>query len=81
MALDRKDVRCKLDPNELDALKVIAEFDGMDIGEWVEQLILLEINRRAALAAEAISLAAKLERLGITGKNRESLGKPGKARE
>lgn len=81
MSLERKDVRCKLDPNELEALKVVCEHDGMDIGEWVERLILVEINRRAAQAAEAIALHERLERLGVSGKNRESLGMAGSARE
>jgi hypothetical protein len=71
MSLERKDVRCKLDPNEHEALKVISDADGMDLSEWVEQLILLEINRRAAIAREAISLAERLERLGISGQIRE----------
>lgn len=81
MSLDRKDVRCKLDPNELEALKEICEFDGRDIGEWVEQLILLEIDRRATEAARAIALHERLARLGVSGKNREKPGEPGKTRE
>lgn len=81
MSLERKDVRFKLDPNEHDALKVLCEFDGMDVGEWVEQLVLLEINRRATEAAEAISLAERLASLGISGKNRESQGTAGRWRK
>lgn len=81
MTLERKDVRCKLDPDEHEALKVVSEHDGMDVGEWVERLILLELNRRAAQAAEAIALHERLTRLGISGKNRESQGTIGSDRE
>lgn len=81
MSLERKDVRCKLDPNEHEALKVLAEHDGMNDGEWVERLILIEINRRAAQAAEAIALHERLARLGVSGKNRESQGTAGTDRE
>lgn len=81
MSLERKDVRCKLDPDEHEALKVIADHDGVDVGVWVEQLILLELNRRAAQAAEAIALHERLARLGVSGKNRESPGVPGNDRE
>lgn len=81
MSLERKDVRFKLDPSEHEALKVICDHDGRDVGEWVEQLVLQEIERRAAVAREAIALAERLERLGISGKNRESQGIAGTSRD
>jgi len=74
MALERKDVRAKLDPDDLERLKVLCDFDGLDIGEWVEQLILREIEDRLAAARKASSLTARLERAGKNGKTREISG-------
>lgn len=71
MALERKDVRAKLDADDLDRLKAVCEFDEKDIGEWVEQLILREIDRRYAAARKESLLAARIDGLGKTGKNRE----------
>jgi hypothetical protein len=80
MSLERKDVRFKLDPDEHEALKVISEHDGMDVGEWCERLILIELNNRAAQAAEAIALHERLSRLGVSGKTREQQGMAGRGR-
>jgi hypothetical protein len=79
MSLERRDVRFKLDPNDHEAAKIVSEHDGMDLGEWVEGLILAELNRRAAQAAEAIALHERLTRLGVSGNNRESQGTSGNA--
>jgi hypothetical protein len=81
MSLERKDVRFKLDPDEHEALKEICDFDGRDVGEWVEQLVLLEMQRRAAEAARAIALHERLSRLGVSGKNREAPGVTGNDRD
>lgn len=71
MALERKDVRAKLDADEHERLKAVAEHDGKDVGEWVEQLILRELTSREAAARKESSLLAALERAGKAGKNRE----------
>lgn len=80
MALERKDVRAKLDAEDLDRLKAVCDFDEKDIGEWVEQLILREIDRRYAAARKESSLVDRLESLGKTGKSRESSVDPGNTR-
>lgn len=84
MSLERKDVKSpritKLDPDDHERLKIIAESDDLDIGEWVEQLILREIEKRWAESRAASSLAERLEQVGVSGKNRESSGAPGSDR-
>lgn len=77
MALERKDVRAKLDPDDHERMARIAAHDQMDIGEWVEQLILREIDRRREEARRASSLLESLDGAGITGKNRDSAGPGG----
>lgn len=71
MALERKDVRAKLDANFHKALTVICETDHMDIGDWVEKLVVMEIRRRVH---EAQSIAADTADLGINGSQREIPG-------
>jgi hypothetical protein len=69
--LERKDVRLKLEPDAHAALSVIAEIDGLDLGEWCERVIVAEIGRRLH---EASVIAARMERLGILGKTGELPG-------
>jgi hypothetical protein len=71
MALERKDVRAKIDADEHRRLELVADHDGQDIGEWVEHLILRELASREAAARKASSLLEALERAGKPGKNRE----------
>jgi hypothetical protein len=71
MALDRKDVRAKLDPPLHKALTIICDADHMDICDWIEKLIVLEVRRRVH---EAQSIAAETADLGITGSQREFPG-------
>lgn len=78
MALERKDVRFKLDERDHAALRAICDVAGVDVGEFVESIIVPEIRRRAH---EAIELAERLARRGITGKNREKPGMAGTDRE
>lgn len=78
MALERKDVRAKLDPDMHGALTIVCETDQLDIGEWVESLIVRELHRRIH---DAKNIAEKTSRLGITGNRRESAGVTGKSRE
>lgn len=75
MALDRKDVRAKLDAEMHEALTVISDADHLDIGEWVEELIVRELKRRIH---DASVIAERTAHLGITGKSRDDSGKPSK---
>jgi hypothetical protein len=71
MSLERKDIRAKVDANIHKALSIICDADHMDINDWVEQLIVLEVRRRVH---EAQSIAAETNDLGITGTQREFTG-------
>jgi len=72
MTLERKDIRAKLAPDIHSALTVLAEVDGLEIGEWIERELVLVIHQRvhaATLIAEAVG------RLGISGNRRAVAGK------
>lgn len=71
--IERKDIRAKLDDDVHSALKAICEVDGIDMGEFIEQALLPVIEKRVH---DAILLADKLPRQGISGKNRERPGTP-----
>ena len=66
--LDRLDIRAKLPPARHAELKAIAEVDGRDMGEIIEEVVLKYIERRVH---DATVLAEKVGRLGIAGKNRD----------
>lgn len=68
MALDRKDVRAKLDPDWHSALTVLAEIDGVDLGEFIERELIRVITRRVH---DAKIVAERTSRLGIAGSGRE----------
>lgn len=68
MALERKDVRAKLDEEWHRALGVVSDADRLDIGEWVEELIVRELKRRIH---DAHAIAAATQHLGKIGKTRE----------
>lgn len=78
MALDRKDVRAKLDPDLHEALTVLCEIDQVDIGEFIERELLRVIKQRVHDASETHERTAHL---GITGNRRESAGIRGSGRE
>ena len=71
MALERKDIRAKLDANVHKALSIICDADHMDLCDWIEKLIVLEVRRRVH---EAQSIAAETKDLGILGKQRDFPG-------
>ena len=75
MSLERKDIRAKLDAEMHEALSVISDADHLDLGEWVEQLIVRELKQRIHAATV---IAEKTAHLGITGKSRDRAGKPEK---
>lgn len=72
MALERKDIRAKLDPELHAALKAMCDLDGVDMGEWIEAQIVPVIKKRIH---DATVLASELQRLGITGSTRENTSK------
>jgi len=71
MALERKDIRAKLDPELHAALKAMCDLDGVDMGEWIEAQLVPVIKKRIH---DATVLAAEFRRLGITGNGREKSG-------
>lgn len=46
MSLERKDVRSKLDPDWHEVLLRVAARDGLDVGEYVEQILLKALKKR-----------------------------------
>lgn len=76
--LDRKDFRGKLDPTWHELMRAVADADGVGDGEWIEALIVRELQKRVH-AASLIADAAR--RAGIAGNLRESPGKAGNGRE
>jgi hypothetical protein len=75
MSLERKDVRFKLHPDVHQALTVLAEVRGVDIGELVESIVVRDVVKEVH---EATVVAQRTAALGISGKSRESLGASGK---
>lgn len=71
MALERKDIRAKLDADTHAALVVLAEVDQVDIGEFVEREMVRVIRDRVHAASV---IADRTARLGISGITRESRG-------
>lgn len=71
MALERKDIRAKLDPELHAALKAMCDLEGVDMGEWIEAQLVPVIKKRIH---DATVLAAEFQRLGITGSGREKSG-------
>lgn len=65
MALERKDIRAKLDPDMHTALTVLCDVDGCDLGEFIERELVRVIVRRCHAAS---LIAERTQRLGISGK-------------
>ena len=78
MSLERKDVRAKLSPERHAQLVEICKVDGVDMGDFIESLLLPVIEKRVH---DAIELATRLQRLGISGSSREQPGISGSSRE
>lgn len=74
MSLERKDIRAKLDPDMHAKLRAICETDGLDMGLYIEQVLIPVIEKRVH---DAMMLANALQAQGITGKNREHPGVAG----
>lgn len=78
MALARKDIRAKLDADYHARLVAICEVDKIDMGVWIEAVLLPMIDKRVH---DAIQLARQLPRPGISGKDRRRPGISGSGRE
>jgi hypothetical protein len=78
MSLERKDVRFKVAAEMHQALTVLAEVSQVDIGEFVETLVVREVAKRVH---EASVIHERTARLGIAGNVREFPGAPGKHQE
>lgn len=78
MALERKDVRFKLDAELHAQLKAICDLDDIDIGEYIESLVVPVVHKRVH---DAMVLADRLHRVGITGRAARTSGKSGSGRE
>lgn len=75
MSLDRLDVRFKLSAELHAQLKVICELDDIQVCDFVEALVIPVVKKRVH---DAIELADKLHRAGITGHARDYPGVAGK---
>ena len=78
MRIERKDIRGKLDADVHAQFKAICDVDDVDMGDFIEALLLPVIAKRVH---DAIELATRLQRLGTSGNNRERPGISGSARE
>ena len=64
MTLERKDLRLKLDDDDHQRLRLIAESEGCEMSEWAEK-ILVDVMR--GRIHRATVLAEKAKRAGLTG--------------
>lgn len=78
MTIERKDIRAKLDAHVHAQLRAICDVDGVDVGDFIEAQLLPVIAKRVH---DAIELATRLQRPGISGNLRESAGTSGSGRE
>lgn len=76
MALERKDIRAKLDDDMHTALKAICDLDGVDMGEYIELVLVPVIKKRCH---DAMVLAERLQRAGFNGSGDASSGTAGKS--
>ena len=77
MALDRKDIRAKLAPDMHAKLKAICDLDEIDMGEFIEAVLVPVIEKRVH---DAMLLAERLQRLGIAGSESKSPERSGSGR-
>lgn len=68
MALERKDVRAKLDADMHEALKAVCETENLDMGEFIERELVRVIKQRVHAAHD---IAARTRRPGTSGKTKE----------
>jgi hypothetical protein len=73
MSLERKDVRAKLDGEPHAKLATICRRRGIEISEFVEAVVVAEVER---IAHEAIGIADDLKKAGFSGTGRDDPGEP-----
>ena len=78
MSLERKDIRAKLSAERHAQLHAICDVDGVDMGDFIESLLVPVIDKRIH---DAIALVSRLQHPGISGHARECHGTSGSARE
>lgn len=78
MSLERQDIRAKLSAERYAQLKAICEIDGVEMGAFIEAVLLPVIEKRVH---DAIALASRLPRSGISGSGREYPGTAGSCGE
>lgn len=71
MSLERKDVRFKLSAEDHARLKAICEIEETDIDDFIEALVVPVVRKRVH---EAIELADRIQRSGISSHCRENTG-------
>jgi hypothetical protein len=64
VTLERKDLRLKLDDDDHQRLRLIAESEGCEMAEWAEK-VLVDVMR--ARIHKATVLADKARRSGLSG--------------
>lgn len=78
MSLERQDIRAKLDPDMKRALQAICDARGITEAEFIENLIVPELQR---LVHEASVITDRLHGRGTTGRNRDKPGAAGNGGE
>lgn len=78
MALERKDVRAKLDPEVHKALKILCKAAGKTDAQYIEEILVPELLKRIH---DATLIAAEATIAGITGNLRERSGGAGRGKE
>lgn len=68
MSLERKDVRAKLDERYHAAVLLICRIRGIEIGDYLESLIVADVSR---ISDESIPIGEGLSQLGFSGRVRE----------
>lgn len=68
MSLKRRDVRFFLDPDDHARLTVLCQLKGIELGEFIEQLLVPAIRSRCD---EAIEIVSGLRKRGILRTNAE----------
>jgi hypothetical protein len=68
MSAERKDVRAKLDERYHAAVVLICRQRGIEIGDYLEGLVVADVSR---IAHDAIPIGNGLKELGFSGKVRE----------
>lgn len=69
MSLKRKDVRAWLDPEDHVRLTELCDLEGIEIGQFIEQVLVPVIRSRAD---RAIQLADRLRKRGISRSGAEN---------